>query len=780
MRDMRCTRGARCAPGLPRHWSKLGELVSRRPETFELSRLKGRRAPLPAVETPVAPQGAPKFGDALEHRRRALLAIAGQMRAVLPATAQPFVNDLASHLERLSCRIAVIGQVKAGKSTFVNAFTGRASLLPTDINPWTTAVTRLHFGVGDRDPNAAAEFTFFDVAEWDHIWTGGGRLRELTERFVPGFEPELLRQHVTELRRRAEQRLGNSLHSLLGQVHSYPELTSDLLAQYVCAGTISADMAITAPGHYSDIVKAADLNFESRDFAFPTTIVDTPGTNDPFLVRDEITRRALETADIHIVVLMARQALSSADVALLRILRGLHKDRIVVFVNRLDELGDLVSDAPAVLEQVNEGLEREFPGSKIPVIAGSALWATFAAEGSEQDMAQFMSPELRAYAAQRLGIRPSDASEPGTTLSEILYTCSGLPALTRELARLSLEGHASHVISQVADSLLEVGQVSLASAKQERSALDDAQNSDSSFEQSIDEELRVINARVEQTERLLQSLNSFMLDVQNRTAQVAADSCDSLQEELTGVVEYAASVESDKLRRALAHGQSGGVWQCETGAVRRLLETKLLASFSAAESDLWSYHESVLPQLHRLMTQCGTSAPVGSQIDRQRDTAQPPSMAALSQFVSLDLNEPVWKRWLSNSRTPDDRATELGRLIRQEFMPIVNTLVDTTRTRLEQIQSTVVGDMTRNFVFVAESLQEQSRATLDRMQQLIEARTALSDGRISENRRARIRELDAQINDIAPLIAALRAERDGWRGARAIGAAPQRQLTTDD
>src|SRR3546814_15588565 len=62
------------------------------------------------------------------------------------------------------------------------------------------------------------------------------------------------------------------------------------------------------------------------DTLFPYTTlfrsIDTPGTNDPFLVRDEITRRALENADIYIVVLTARQALSSADVALLRILRG--------------------------------------------------------------------------------------------------------------------------------------------------------------------------------------------------------------------------------------------------------------------------------------------------------------------------------------------------------------------------------------------------------------------------------------------------------------------------
>ena len=83
---------------------------------------------------------------------------------------------------------------------------------------------------------------------------------------------------------------------------------------------------------------------DSGPFDYPVTVIDTPGTNDPCLIRDEITRRSLETADLYIVVLTARQPLSAADVALLRILRGLHKERFVVFVNRIDELADIAAN----------------------------------------------------------------------------------------------------------------------------------------------------------------------------------------------------------------------------------------------------------------------------------------------------------------------------------------------------------------------------------------------------------------------------------------------------
>ena len=57
--------------------------------------------------------------------------------------------------------------------------------------------------------------------------------------------------------------------------------------------------------NYSDITRSADLYFNESPFAFPITLIDTPGTNDPFLVRDEITRRSLENPDIYIFVVSA-------------------------------------------------------------------------------------------------------------------------------------------------------------------------------------------------------------------------------------------------------------------------------------------------------------------------------------------------------------------------------------------------------------------------------------------------------------------------------------------
>src|SRR5262249_4898858 len=151
------------------------------------------------------------------------------------------------------CRIAIIGQVKAGKSTFINGLVRRPSLLPTDVNPWTTAITRLHFGRSDAPPNVSAEFTFFDSNEWERLAQGGGRLRELTQRLVPGFEAELLHKHLDAMRRRSEQRLGATLGQLLGKKHSFPALSPEVLERYVCSGQHGPQADHT--GIYSDVVK---------------------------------------------------------------------------------------------------------------------------------------------------------------------------------------------------------------------------------------------------------------------------------------------------------------------------------------------------------------------------------------------------------------------------------------------------------------------------------------------------------------------------------------------
>src|SRR5262245_11524782 len=382
-----------------------------------------------------------------------------------------FVDDALRLLDRLTCRIGLIGQVKAGKSSLSNALASKPDMLPTDVNPFTTVVTHLHFGRTHVPVDVAAEFTFSQADEWKHLAAGVKHVRELTERLMPGFDVEQLHKQVEALRRRSEERLGPALGSLLGQKHVFPSLSTELLKRYV-----SSDLSGTGTDDedvYSDIVKAADLYFASNDFGFPTTIIDTPGTNDPFLVRDEIARRALESAHVHIVVLTARQAISSADLALLRVLQGLRKDRIAVFINRIDELNDIARDVPVVVQHVRNGLRREFPTLELPVVAGSAYWANVALRGSKADVERALSKNAKLYEQEVTPRGGSTAEFHGDEeMAQRLWLNSGVPALLDVVAGLALDSYAGRVLKRISHTFCQLVDVSQNIAQQELAAIE--------------------------------------------------------------------------------------------------------------------------------------------------------------------------------------------------------------------------------------------------------------------------------------------------------------------
>jgi len=702
-----------------------------------------------------------QVGAELEFLRRELVACGRELQSARPFRGGSFVDDMLRLLSRLTCRIAVIGQVKAGKSTFINGLVRNPGLLPTDVNPWTTAVTHLHFARGDAPPNVAAEFTFFDSNEWERLARGGGHIRELTQRLVPGFEAELLQKHVDAMRRRSEDRLGATLRTLLGKKHAFPSFSTEVLERYVCSGLPST--GAEHKGIYSDIVKAADLYFTSNDFGFPTTIIDTPGTNDPFLVRDEITRRALESADIYVVVLTARQALSSADVALLRILRGLHKERIAVFVNRIDELGDLARDVPAIVEHVQAGLSREFPTSEIPVVAGSAFWAEIAMRGAAPEIDRVLSAKVKAYAellAQ--AAPPGDRKVSGLERSETLLLCSGLSPLCEVLARLTLDSHTGRVLSQVSRSFSELGRVGQNAARHEVDTLETEDKSGASSGQQGEIELRAVDAEVKENERLTITLQGLLGDLQGRTDQLIESHCTRMVELLRDVVQGFSEAECDNMRQAIAEGQRGRVWRSDATTLRQSLEEYFIKSYREAEQDIGKLESHIFPKLKLLLGRYRPQWRPPDEMDGEGSAAELPLLSALSKVVALDLGDPWWKHWWTRDRTAEGQVAELDNLIRREFYPIVDELAEAARANLKVRQASTVQEANMVYLGLVELLKEQSRARLERTRALISGGDVPRSPELQRSRDSRAADLKNQIAKMDLLVRRLEGIEQGW------------------
>jgi hypothetical protein len=169
--------------------------------------------------------------------KRQLLVLGEQVEAVVHQRVAGFVVDRLKEIEGHSCRIAVIGQIKAGKSSLVNALTRQPDLLPTDVNPSTAVITRLYFG-GPAERNNSALFHFFSDDEWDRIMSGG---RASALHHTAAADGSRLQEQLQHLRGRAERRLGPQLGSLLGKHHLFKSVTGGVLERYVSAGDAEAD-----------------------------------------------------------------------------------------------------------------------------------------------------------------------------------------------------------------------------------------------------------------------------------------------------------------------------------------------------------------------------------------------------------------------------------------------------------------------------------------------------------------------------------------------------------
>ncbi|MEZ5931582.1 MAG: dynamin family protein [Alphaproteobacteria bacterium] len=628
------------------------------------------------------------FGEPLSTLLAGVQRVAERLTSVLHPEEAAALDQMLAARRGSRYRVAVLGQVKAGKSSLVNAMARRTNLSPVNVNPWTAVVCHLHFG-GPIDPAARAVFTFFDEDDWAYLGSGG-RMRELTERLGVTIDQEHLRSHLENTRKRAEQRLGRQFHHLLGRQHRFAEPSPELLARYVSMGVIDDDdddRLTPKAGRFSDITKSAELFFDQVPFAYPTTIIDTPGTNDPLLVRDDLTQATIEDADAHIVVLTAEQALSTADVSLLRMLHGLHKERLLVFINRIDALEDLVEDVDPVVEHVRRQLAIEFPESRIPVVAGSARWAELALTWDERSAIGELPAALRSWAEVR-GLPPlrpellrSDGKEAGSTtdIPATIMAAAGITSLEEALRDVVQDGPAMTDLIRMLASLRSLQDDVSARLRNEAITLeqsltivttDFARNEETQEELQRLEELR---ARLEAIEEPLQQ----DIDIVQRAG------AKRMRAALEQVVTQFADEETESLTAAHRVSRIGRIWRCDTRPLRRRLEQTFLTTYDVSANELLAVEGEAWMRLEQLVNQLLADQKIKFK-GRPPHAADPsPSISSLGTTVALDLGD-QWERWWHRWQTLSRRARRFKELVYAEFNPITAVLLVTAQRELKE------------------------------------------------------------------------------------------------
>ncbi len=153
---------------------------------------------------------------AFSRKSEDLQSVLAQLAEIGDETTANIAIRLQRQLDSFEPSVTMIGQVKAGKTSLVNAMVGMPDLLPADVNPWTSVVTSLHMRPDSGPSGNSALFRFFDEKEWDRLLLKGGRIGELASRAGANEELDQLREQVERMREKSRTRLGRRFRTTAG------------------------------------------------------------------------------------------------------------------------------------------------------------------------------------------------------------------------------------------------------------------------------------------------------------------------------------------------------------------------------------------------------------------------------------------------------------------------------------------------------------------------------------------------------------------------------------
>jgi predicted GTPase len=242
-------------------------------------------------------------------------------------------------------KIGVIGRVKAGKSTLLNAlFFDGENVLPKAATPMTAGLTLLEYGNKEK-----ITVEFFSDEDIDDIRKEYFRYKELFDEIFKNEKENLIKKakerrkeiNEEEINQKALKKAKKELQNNLKLSSSFEiyEKMKNLNKPSEKIVTISKNELkdyVGADGKYMPFTKSVTMKLNNERLK-GIQIVDTPGINDPIVSREEKTKELLKSCDVVFVVSPSGQFLSSEDIDLLdRVSTKEGINEIVIVASKID------------------------------------------------------------------------------------------------------------------------------------------------------------------------------------------------------------------------------------------------------------------------------------------------------------------------------------------------------------------------------------------------------------------------------------------------------------
>lgn len=394
-----------------------------------------------------------------------------------------FKKDFDNLFDRNTLRIGVIGKMKAGKSSLVNALIFGDRVLPTGDKPVTVTLT---------------EITFDTKEEVEVILMSEEDISALQLIACSGVEDSKT----------------NAAKELIKSIESIPGGYKQYLSQNVVTIPLSElQDYVAADGKFSGLAKYVKIKINNKNLQ-GITIVDTPGFNDPIESRGETTKNAIKNCQILLFVHDYFDRYDEEEVAMAtEQIEYAGVSEVIDIVNKTDQETDAILSDWEYLSEDYKNNRKEVLAtsspilqeliSNSPVICVSSLMSLL---GRVQDE-DFDDFDVKKY---------NDFRERYEELVDkiSLHQFSNIPIVEQEINRITrnssrylLETPLLKLVGELSTALM-----TLQSQINERQSEYDLLNADSSkYANSVSE----INNLIDSVLDVLQDTSALSMELQN-------------------------------------------------------------------------------------------------------------------------------------------------------------------------------------------------------------------------------------------------------------------------
>ncbi|MEL7048286.1 MAG: hypothetical protein AAFO75_04860, partial [Pseudomonadota bacterium] len=400
-------------------------------------------------------------------------------------------------------------------------------------------------------------------------------------------------------------------------------------------------------------------------------------------------------------------------------------------------------------------LAKEFPGSSIPIISGSARWANAAQTATVRSIKDLLDERtcrflIASGLVSEAEVVEARAAKTGsvpalTKVKRALAHASGIPAVYKSVAESLHSSHCAHVIRQVANCYTEMAHTNRQGLQSSVQSLEQRVVHASDMAVKANDEMKRLDEEINQLQQVSEIINQSSQNIEKQLGVIIEEELKNLHHHLNHEVDRHAGEERGVVIDTLRRGRGPREWHCEAIELRRRLADIFLGRFQRAAGRVIDLQNRVTPELRQLTQMIAPNTTPPPEPSWQRLEVPSPSLASLSTYIALDLDDPWWQAWFQKRPSAEERGEEVEKLIKEEFAGVIDELIASARRCLEEYSNTARRwsfGVCSNLVNALQGRREQLRSSFNEIRGAVDG---TADESTVERQRHQLSQLKTQL-----------------------------------